>query len=64
MSRNIDRDGMQNRTGDVLSANPEMTLLGDRTPGRNRTRVMVANRLSSAVRPADLDAFLRGYFKG
>ena len=43
-------------------ANPEMSLLGDLTRDRNQTRVMFANLQSRHVSPADLDAFLQGYF--
>ncbi|MFH1091817.1 MAG: hypothetical protein V1742_09650, partial [Pseudomonadota bacterium] len=42
----------------------EPGLLGGFTVSTNQTRVMTANRLSRFVRPADLDAFLRGYFNG
>jgi hypothetical protein len=42
----------------------EAALLGGHGPAPNQTRVLTANRESSQVRPADLDAFLQGFFKG
>jgi hypothetical protein len=53
--------GMKFRS--ALNINAESFFLGGTTPGVSATRVMAANIQSSSVRPADLDAFLRGPFK-
>jgi hypothetical protein len=50
--------------GARISPFSEAGLLGGHGPAPNQTRVMTANRESSQVRPADLDAFLQGFFKG
>ena len=50
--------------GAGISPLSEAALLGGHGPTPNQTRVLTANRESSQVRPADLDAFLQGFFKG
>lgn len=51
------------RSGAMTTVSPEMSLLGTLGPECGRARVRKANLQSSMVHPADLDAFLRGYFK-
>ena len=51
------------KTASGLARSQEMALLGGRTAVLNQTRVMAANHLSKSVSPADLDAFLQGYFE-
>lgn len=47
--------------GTIAGANRGMVLLGNRDIAESHFRVMDANKKSSLISPADLDAFLQGY---
>ncbi len=51
------------RRGFHLTSEPEPALLGGVAPSFNRAKVMTANYQSCFISPADLDAFLRGFFQ-
>ncbi|MEW6263492.1 MAG: hypothetical protein AB1641_10505 [Thermodesulfobacteriota bacterium] len=61
MLRNTVSPSLRSKKSSGPNLDPETALLGGLTPALSQTRVLAANYESSLVRPADLEAFLRGH---